>query len=67
MWLINHSFKELAMNSIIVAFFEKNLVVKKTIEILGFKKIGLERSRFFKNNKFHNTLRYDLLKKDWKF
>jgi RimJ/RimL family protein N-acetyltransferase len=67
MWLINHSFRELAMNSIIVAFFEKNLVVKKTVEILGFKKIGLERSRFFKNNKYHNTLRYDLLKKDWKF
>ena len=55
------------MNSIVIAFFEKNLAVKKTIEILGFKKIGTERSRFFKNGKFHNILRYDLLKKDWKY
>tara|TARA_B100000886_G_C20415076_1_gene488899 strand:+ start:231 stop:773 length:543 start_codon:yes stop_codon:yes gene_type:complete len=66
-WLINHSFNELGMNSIVIAFFEKNLAVKKTIEILGFKKIGIERSRFFKNGKFHNILRYDLLKKDWKY
>ena len=67
MWLINHSFKELGMNSILVAFFENNLSVKKAVEILGFKKIGLERARFYKDNKFHNLFRYDLLKKDWKF
>ena len=66
-WLINHAFKELGMNSILAAFFEKNITVKKTIEILGFKKIGLERARFFKNGNFHNIFRYDLLKKDWKF
>ena len=66
-WLINHAFRELGMNSILAAFFEKNITVKKTVEILGFKKIGLERARFFKNGEFHNVLRYDLLKKDWNF
>jgi RimJ/RimL family protein N-acetyltransferase len=66
-WLINHAFKELGMNSILAAFFEENLGVKKTLEVLGFKKIGLERARFFKNDNFHNVLSYDLLKKEWKF
>jgi RimJ/RimL family protein N-acetyltransferase len=55
------------MNSILAACFEENLTVVKTLEILGFKKIGLERARFFKNDSFHNILRYDLLKNEWKF
>lgn len=66
-WLINYSFKQLGMNSILAACFEENLTVVKTLEILGFKKIGLERARFFKNDSFHNILKYDLLKNEWKF
>lgn len=65
-WLINHSFKELGMNSIEIGFFEKNAVVKNTIKVLGFKKLGIQRSRFFKNNQYHNVYIYDLLKKEWK-
>ena len=66
MWLINHAFKELGMNSIVTGFFADNHVVKRTVEILGFKKIGLERERYFKGGKFHNVWMYDLLKKNWK-
>ena len=40
-WLIDYAFEKLGMNSIIAAFMEDNLVVKKTVEFLGFKKIGL--------------------------
>ena len=64
-WLIDYAFEKLGMNSIIAAFMEDNLVVKKTVEFLGFKKIGLQRSRFYKNGRFQNNLLYDLLKKEW--
>ena len=64
-WLINYSFNHFGMNSIISSTFEDNLVVRKTVEFLGFKKIGLQRSRFYKNGKFCNAAQYDLLKSEW--
>lgn len=64
-WLINHSFNKLGMNSILATFMENNLVVKKTVEFLGFKKVGLQRQRFFKDGKFQSNWIYDLLKEDW--
>ena len=53
------------MNSILATFMENNLVVKKTVEFLGFKKVGLQRQRFFKDGKFLSNCIYDLLKEDW--
>ena len=64
-WLINSSFDNFGMNSILSSFFSNNEVVKKTIEFLGFKKIGLNRERFFKFGKFQDSLHYDLLNSDW--
>ena len=64
-WLIDYAFSKLGMNSIFAAVMEDNLVVKKTVEFLGFKKIGLQRQRFFKDGRFQSNWLYDLLKKDW--
>ena len=64
-WLINYSFNQLGMNSIIATFMENNIVVKKTVEFLGFKKIGLQRQRFYKDGRFQSNWLYDLLKEDW--
>ena len=64
-WLINYAFDHFGMNSILSSFFSNNEVVKKTVEFLGFKKIGLVRDRFFKFGKFQDTYQYDLLRSDW--
>ena len=64
-WLINYAFDNFGMNSILSSFFSNNEVVKKTVEFLGFKKIGVIRDRFFKFGKFQDALQYDLLRSDW--
>ena len=64
-WLINSAFDNFGMNSILSSFFSNNEVVKKTVEFLGFKKVGILRDRFFKFGKFQNAYQYDLIKSDW--
>ena len=64
-WLLNHCFNHLNLNSILAGASEENTVVCLTLERLGFNKIGKLRSTTFINGKYLNSIYYDMLREDW--
>ena len=64
-WLIDHSFKQLNLNSLFAVTSEEHAVVRLTLERIGFKKVGKLRNTLYKDGKYLNSIYYDLLKDEW--
>ena len=63
--LMEHAFKELAMNRIYFGTSEENIGMQKIGENLGFTRGGVARQAIFKHGSYHDIYQYDILREEW--
>ena len=64
-WQLDHCFHQLNLNSVVAATNERNEVVQKTLERIGFVRAGVMRQSNFKDGRYWNCIWYDLLASEW--
>ena len=64
--VVEHAFNKLNLRKIYSGIVDGNGGSIKAFEKVGFKKEGLLREHFYLNNKYHDYLRYGLLRKECK-
>lgn len=63
--LINHGFYELNLHRIYFGTAEDNVGMQRVGEKLNFKMGGISREAVYKNGKYVDLYRYDLLREEW--
>jgi len=58
--VINHGFGQLNLNRIYCGTSRENIGMQRLAEKFGFKKEGIFRQAFFKNDQYHDTIIYGL-------
>ncbi len=62
--VVEIAFNNCNLHRIEVEHFEENIASKKIIEKLGFQLEGIKRDIFFRENHWHNSFIYSLIKKE---
>ena len=63
--LMDYAFKVLGLENIMLRVFEYNERARKSYEKVGFKKIGVRRSSHYYDNKRHDEIYMDIVKRDF--
>ncbi|MBU0666745.1 MAG: GNAT family protein [Nanoarchaeota archaeon] len=63
--LLDIAFKEMGLNSLFATATAENIASIKTLERVGFKKIGVRREYNYINGKFMDEVLFDIIRKDY--
>ncbi|MDG1331220.1 MAG: GNAT family protein [Crocinitomicaceae bacterium] len=62
--MVDYGFEKLQINRIEAGVFDYNIGSRKVLENAGFQYEGTSRQSVFKNGKYHDELKYGILKAD---